>query len=267
MKLHKLARLFEVKYGLIAEASSPAEILARIKSDILNNYKHWVDGKYRALRILAEANEPYAKKLFDHYNSLISGLDTLSSTKLFDKLNKILGLIQEMKADPDKTYRHSIHNSVYISKITDQNFRTQLKSGFETNLKNISYGLEKQAKILKALLSKETPLAGGAVEPQRKELSKEKLLMFMRTPAAQAYGLDNIDVMTQVLQYPEMREKITTLINAIDRGHQPADGPEVMSEAQDIKKWLDGQKATNLSALEQTPEKLPPPVSLLGNEE
>lgn len=262
MKPHQLARLFQLKYSL-AQAS-PKDILDRIKSDILNNYRHWVMGKYRALWILAESNEPYAKKLRDVYNELIEGLDEFTSIQLFNRLNKVLGIIQEMKADPEKTYRHSIHNSVSISKITDQNYRTQLKSGFETNLKNISYGLEKAAKTLRALLDKETPLAGGAVEPQRRELSKEKLLMFMRTPAAQHYGLDDLDVMTQVLQYPELREKVTTLINSIDRGHTPADGPEVMSVAQDIKRWLEQKSATNNKALEDEPEKPAPYTSILG---
>ena len=266
MKLERLARVFEVKYGLISEAASPGEVLARVKSDIVNNYRQWVDGKYRALKILAEAGEPYAKKLFDAYVDLIQGIDAYTPVQLFNRLNKVLGLIHTMKLNP-KEYRSSIHDSVGISRTVDQNYREQLKSGFETNLKNISYGLEKLAKTLRVLIDKETPLAGGAVEPQRKELSKDKILMFMRTPAAQTYGLDNIDVMTNLLQYPQLRDKITTLINAIDRGHAPADGPEVMSETRAIKKWLDDQQATNLPALEQAPEKSAPPVSLLGDAE
>jgi hypothetical protein len=267
MKLERLARVFEVKYGLISEAASPGEVLARVKSDIVNNYRQWVDGKYRALKILAEAGEPYAKGLADAYNDLVQGIDSYTPVQLFNRMNKVLGLINAMKSDPKKEYRHSIHEIVGISKTVDQNYREQLKSGFETNLKNISYGLEKLAKTLRVLIDKETPLAGGAVEPQRKELSKDKILMFMRTPAAQTYGLDNIDVMTNLLQYPQLREKITTLINAIDRGHAPADGPEVMSETRAIKKWLDAQQATNLPALEQAPEKSAPPVSLLGDAE
>ena len=76
----------------------------------------------------------------------------------------------------------------------------------------------------------------------------------MMTPAAQHYKLDNIDVMQQVLSYPETREKVTTLVNAIDRCHIPADGPEVMAEAQAIRLWLNNKEKTNLSALEQVPE-------------
>lgn len=254
-----MAQILDAKYGLVSLAMEPAEVVARVKSELLNNYKLWVLGKYRALKILAEGDEPYAKKLLTAYNDLIKDIDKYSPVQLFNRVNKVLGIIDEMKKDP-KGYRSSIHDSVVVSRESDRNYREQLKSGFETNLKNISSVLEKQAKILRAFLPKEEGLLGGSVEPQRKELSKDKLLMFMRTPAAQVYGLDTLEVMTQILQYPELRNKLTTLINAIDRGHTPQDGPEVMSEAQDIKKWLDAQKTTNLPALEEIPEKPAPPI-------
>lgn len=269
MRLFRLADLFEHKYGIGSvvktAATPPAEVLARVKGDILNNYRHWVMGKYRALKILGEHGEPYAKALYNAYNDLVANIDTYSPVQLFNRVNKILNAIKEMKADP-QGYRQSIHDSVEVTRESDKNYREQLKGGFETNLKNISFGLEKAAKILRAFAPGEEIL-GGAVEPQRKALSKEKLRMFMITPAAQFYKLDDIDVMQRILQYPETREKLTTLINSIDRGHVPADGPEVMSEAQSIRKMLDAQKQTNLPALEQTPEKPAPNVSLFDEEE
>lgn len=266
MRMFRLADLFEHKYSgssVVKTAASPAEVLVRVKDDILTNYKNWVMGKYRALKILAEAGEPHAKVLYATYNDLVANIDTYSPLQIFNRVNKVLSLINEMKTN--KKYRESIHDMVSVSKESDRNYREQLKSGFETNISRISYGLEKAAKILRAFVPDE-PIGGSAVEPQRKELSKEKLLMFMRTPAAQHYGLDNIDVMTEALSYPEVREKITTLVNAIDRGHLPADGPEVMAETRAIKSWLDNKK-TNLPALEQTPEKPAPQVSLFEEEE
>ncbi len=266
--MFRLADLFEHKYGtgsVVKTAATPAEVLERVKDDILTNYKNWVMGKYRALKILGEHGEPYAKALYGAYNDLVANIDTYSPLQIFNRVNKILGAINEMKADP-KGYRQSIHDSVEVTRESDKNYREQLKSGFETNLKNISFGLEKAAKILRAFAPGEEIL-GGAVEPQRKALSKEKLRMFMMTPAAQFYKLDNIDVMQRILAFPETREKLTTLINAIERGHVPADGPEVMAEAQAIRKWLDAQEKTNLPALEQTPEKPAPAVSLFEEEE
>jgi hypothetical protein len=265
MRLFRLADLFDNKYSVVKTAASPAEILARVKDDILTNYKNWVQGKYRALKILAENGEPYSKAVYMTYNELVAEIDEFSPVQIFNRVNKLLGLIKAMKAEPNK-YRQSIHDSVSTTRVSDQNFREQLKSGFETNLKMISHGLEKAAKVLRAFVPG-AELAGGSVEPQRKALSKEKLLMFMRGPAAQHYGLDNIDVMTRALSYPEVREKITTLVNAVDRGHIPLDGPEVMAETRAIKSWLDNKEKTNLPALEHTPEKPAPTVSLFEEED
>lgn len=266
MRILRLAQLFELKYGLKVEAvASPADILMRVKKDIDNNYKNWVMGKYPALRSLAVLNEPYAKKLFGIYTDLVDNLDGFSPVQILNRLNKILGLIKSMKDNP-KDYRESIHNILEISRESDRNAREKLKSGFETNLKNISFELEKAAKILKAF-SPDTEITGGAVDPQRKDLSKEKLLMFMRTPAAQRYGLNDINVMTEVLLDPEFKNRITTLINAIDRGHTPIDGPEVNAEAQRIKKWLESREKTNLPALEQIPENPASGTSLFDNED
>jgi len=186
--------------------------------------------------------------LYEAYNEIVANIDSLNHIQLFHKVNAVLNIIREMKANP-AGYRNSIHDSVAIKKESDRNYREQLKSGFETNLSNISFGLEKVAKALQKYVAS-SQLHGGAVEPQRKDLSKEKLRMFMMTPAAQHYKLDNIDVMQQVLSFPETRQKLTTLINAIDRGQVPADGPEVMAEASAIRQWLNNKEKTNLPALE-----------------
>lgn len=265
-RLSRLANLFDNKYGdglVVKTAASPAELFERAKNDILNNYKHWVMGKYRALKILAEAREPFAKTLYHDYNDLVANIDSYSPIQVFNRVNKILSFIHDMKKDP-QAYRKSIHDMVEVSRQSDRNYQEQLKSGFETNLSNISYGLNKVMKVLHAFAPAEE-VGGGAVEPQRKALSKEKLLVFMRTPAAQFYHLDNIDVMQKILQYQETRDKLTTLVNAIDRGHIPADGPEVMEAARAIKSWLEAKEKTNLPALEQMPEK-PAPSTLFEEE-
>jgi hypothetical protein len=264
--MFRLAKLFEHKHGLgsfVKTSASPKDILEDAKDQILTNYKMWVMGKYRALKILAESGEPHAKALYALYNDLVANIDTYSPLQLFNRVNKILGMISEMHAN--KAYRQSIHDSVAVSKESDRNFREHLKSGFETNLRSISSGLDKVRKLLKAFVPG-AELTGGPVAAQRKALSKEKLLMFMHSRAAQQYGLDNLEVMTQLLAYPETKERLTTLINAIDRGHFPIDGPQVMAEAAAIKAWLDAKK-TNLPALEQGPEKPASPVSLFEEED
>lgn len=264
MKTSQLAQVFELKYGLRAEAvASPAEILVRIKSAIKQNYLMWVMGKYPALRSLAMLNEPYAKKLFAIYQNLFDNIDDFSPVQLFNRVNKILGLIAEMKSNP-KEYRESIHDIVEISRESDRNRREKIKSGFETNLTNISRGLEPIAKELRAFVP-DTELAGGIVEPQRQELSKDKLLEFKRSPLAHQYGLDNIEVLTQALMDPEIKNRITTVINAVSRGRHVTD-PRLLQEIQHIKEWLDSKK-TNLSALERIPENPASVFSLLEEKE
>jgi hypothetical protein len=254
MRLVRLGEILALKYKAAADLN---EIFRKAKRDILTNYHNWVMArKYHALQTLAEIGEPYAQKLYGDYNDLVRNIDTFTPQQVFNRLNKILAFIKEMKNDPKKQYRHSIHDAVIIERETDRNFREALKGGFETNLLRISFGLEKVAKMLRPFFPGEE-IEGGVVEPQRKELSKEKLLMFMRTPGAQKYGLDSMDVLGIALSDPEMRDKITTLINAIDRGHVPADGHTVMTEAKFIRNWIDQRTKTNVSALEGMPEKAP----------
>jgi len=270
MRLFRLADLLEHKYGLVSEGASATQV-EEVKRELLNAYKLYVNSKTAKepiLQMLADAGETFSKTLVSMFEGLIASLDKHSNTQLFARVNNMLGMINDMKNDKDFPVRSFIHDAVRVTKDSERNYRERLKSKFEMTISRLSSILEREAKKLQSTLPLGAPtgLEGGRVEPQRKELSREKLLMFMRTPAAQFYGLDNIEVMTHALSYPEVREKITTLVNSIDRGHLPADGPEVMAETRAIKGWLDNKK-TNLSALEQAPEKPAPAVSLFEDEE
>lgn len=258
MRINRLAQLFEFKYNLKSEGSNMQDILNNVKRDIINAYMLYVNSdkaKEPVLQILANAGESFSKSLIFEMEKMVGNIDNLAAkpADLFQEVNRILNGINAVKTDPEKKVRNFIHDSVRATKESEKNYREHLKSKFEMIIHRISSILEKQAKILKAFIP-QTPLSGGVIEPQRKELSKDKLLMFMRTPAAQMYGLDDIDVITQVLFYPESKQKLTTLINAIDRGHVPMDSSFVMNEAAAIKKWLDDKKKTNLPSLEESPE-------------
>jgi hypothetical protein len=269
MKLPLLAKIFELKYGL-KTAASKDDILARVRAELVNAYNLYVNShkaKEPVLQILADAKEPFSKKLVESFEEMIAGIHTLAAPSLFRRINGILGVIATMKQDPEKKVRNFIHDSVRVTKESERNYRERLKSKFEMIIARLSSILEKQAKTLQDLIGMQGPeLQGGAVEPQRQELSKNKLLMFSRTPAAQKYGLDDLDTMTRLLNYPDLKNKITTLINAIDRGHVPADGPEVMTEAAELKRIYQERQATNIPALEEMPEKPAPAVSILGDE-
>lgn len=256
---------------MVSEGASSAETVKEVKRELINAYRLYVNSKTAKepiLQMLADAGETFSKTLISMFEGIIASLDKHSNSQLFARMNNILGMINDMKNDKDFPVRSFIHDAVRVTKDSERNYRERLKSKFEVIVSRLSSILEREAKRLQTTLPLGAPtgLEAGRVEPQRKELSREKLLMFMRTPAAQFYGLDNIDVMTQALSYSDVKEKITTLVNSIDRGHLPADGPEVMAETRTIKSWLDS-KQTNLPALEQTPEKPAPPVSLFEEEE
>jgi hypothetical protein len=262
MRLSRLAQIFEMKYSFKKEgAESIAQVMHDVKRDLISAYNLYVNSdtaKEPILQMLANKGEPFCRALVANMEETIANLDVLAANPsvLFKHVNKMLGAIHEVKNDPDKRVRNFIHDSVRVTKESEKNFREHMKSKFEMILLRLSTVLEKQAKILKGFMGTDEPLAGGMVEPQRKELSKEKLLMFMKSRAAKMYGLD-MDVMSVALTSPEFKQKLTTLINAIDRGHVPVDGPEVYAEAQAIRKWFDEQKQTNLPALEQTPQMSP----------
>jgi uncharacterized protein YeeX (DUF496 family) len=250
MSVIKLADFFELKYKLKSEAASLSDIINDVKKDFINLYNLYVNSdkaKEPVLQILANAGEPFSKSLINEMEKTVASIDTLSEAPplLFRQINKILGSISKMKTDPENSVRVFIHNAVRVNKQSDKNYREHLKSKFEMVIHRISSILEKQARILKAFLPANVPLAGGATTPERKELSKDKLLMFMRSPAAQTYGLDSLDVMEKVLFYPDLKEKTTTLINAIDRGHMPLDGPEIMQVTKEI---MDAFKAKETNA-------------------
>ena len=263
MKIHRLARIFELKYGMVSLSSK--DTLNQNKKDLINMYTLYVDSekaKEPVLQILANIKEPFSLQMIHSMEELIANLNHLSAQSIFRRINGMLLSIKLMKNDPEKTVRNFIHDSIRANKESERNYREHLKSKFELIISRISSILEKQAKSLQSLIKLENPelkdlnIDGERVIPQHRELSKDKILNFIRTPAAQSYGLDSLDTMTQVLSYPDLRDKITVMINAIDRGHTPINGPEVKSEVEEIMKYFNDRQQTNLSALEKTKKEI-----------
>lgn len=248
MRTARLAQILEMKHSLkISEATSPRQIVDDAKKEITFAYKYHFseDAKDPVLQLVAtQFNEPWTKKLVSAMTELVANLDEYDLAEIFQRTNSILGAIAEYKRDPDKKVRNFIHDAIKISRESHKNYREQVKSKFETALRRVSGLLEKAASKLKAFLPEDVPLAGGLMEQQRRELSKEKIRTFMVTPIAKSYGLDNIEMMTKILQDPSLRQKLTTIINAIDRGHKPIDGPDIAREVAELAALAD-QRKTN----------------------
>jgi hypothetical protein len=236
--IFKLAEKLSNKYAEV----DPLEL---IKREIINAYNLYVssDAKEPVIQMLADANEPFSQQLKDMMDHLVMGIDEDSYEKLFNRVDKILGLISDMKKDPGNNVRNWIHDNIRAKKQSEVNYREHLKKKFELVLHRLSSILEKQAKELKKHFDPTKPLSGEMVDRTRGQLSKDKILMFLRTPAAEKYNLDK-DIFEKVTSNdPEMRSKVTTLINAIDRGHTPQDGPEVSAMARErMLRYFDDNK-------------------------
>lgn len=265
----RLGQLFEKKYGIVAEAASNQQVLDQVRKDLLLTYNLYVNpatAKEPVLQMLANAGEPFSKTFISIFKEIIESLNQNSNTQLYTRLNNLMGMVHDAKQK--EGVRKYIHDSIRATKESERNYRERLKSKFEMILHRVTSLLDKQLKALKQVLPRglEVEQEGGRLEPQRAELSKEKLLMFMRTPAAQQYRLDDMDVMYQILSDPEMKNKLTTLVNAISRGHVPVDGPAVAAEAKAMRDWLNSRDQTNLPALENSPEKEPANPNLFEEE-
>jgi hypothetical protein len=252
MRIDRLAELLGLKYHLKSEGTTPKEVLDDAKNEITLAYKHhFADGaKEPVLQLVAyQYDEPWTKDLVESMQDLVGNLDSYSNVQLFNRVNKILAAIKEYETDPLKKVRNHIHDSVKISRQSDKNYRELVKSKFETALKRTSGLLEKAAKKLKAFLPTDVPLAGGVLDQQRKELSKEQLRRFMVTPMAAAYGLNNLDMMAKILQDENLRQRLTTIINAMSRGHTPVGSPELTAEVALLSELLK-QKMSNTAYFE-----------------
>jgi hypothetical protein len=271
MRIYRLAQIFEQKLqaqgGLLDDPPAPAKIIESVKQDLLNAYRSHIDvktAKYPVLKMLADTGEEFSALIIAHMTELAANIDELGAkpSDLFKKVNKLLGIINQAHTALANKKIPVLHGSQErMQRESERNFVNHVGSKFSTTLRYLSSTLVKCAKVLQRFLPKETALEGGAVSQVRKPLSKEKLRMFMLTPAAQAYGLDNMDVMTKVLEEPELREMLTTVINAVDRGHVPRDGSDISEIAKTIKKRIQEKKQTNLTELE-VEKSAPPAVSL-----
>lgn len=259
MKVARLAQLLSLKYGFQSEAAivpvSEDRLMAEVKRDVLDSYRNYFSrsAKNSMLQYAADKGDPLCVELTYKMDKLVRDIDTLSPVKLIKSLNDILGVAYQIKMDPEKKARQTIRDSlVGHSDRTAQHYL----SIFENFLARAFSTLQKAATKLQVVVPDVT-VHGGTVSRQRAELTKQDLVNFVLfTPIFQSYGLNSLDVIEKFLEDPELKSKLTTVINAVKRGQAPADGSEVSGIAQEIKKKLDRQGQTNLPALEQ-PE-LPP---------
>lgn len=254
MRIVRLAQLFELKYGFQSEAAqtpvSEDRIFAEAKRDVLEGYRQYFSrsAKDSLLQYAADKGDPAAIAVTYKIDKMVKDIDKATPEKLLAELNDILGLMYKMKGDPTKATRQTIRDSLVGHK---ENVIKHYLTKYERIMSAAFPLLQKIASRLQVLVP-DVPVHGGNVSRQRADLTRKDLINFiMYSSPFKTYGLDSLDVMEKFLDDPELRQKITTLINSIKRGNIPEDGFQVHTLAQEIKKKLDEKGQTNLPALER----------------
>jgi hypothetical protein len=71
-------------------------------------------------------------------------------------------------------------------------------------------------------------------KPQRTELSSQEIMPFLLEYGSE-YGIENTDEWMRVLESdPGMKNRLTTIINALNRGHSPVDAAAAKKQIKDI---------------------------------
>jgi hypothetical protein len=259
MKVARLAQLLSLKYGFQSEAAivpvSEDRLIAEVKRDILDSYRNYFSrsAKNSMLQYVADTGDPLTIELTYKMDKLVRDLNTLSPVKIIKSLNDIITVAHQIKTDPEKKARQTIRDS--LRGHPDRTIKHYLTT-FEGFLARAFSTLQKAATKLQVVVP-DVAVHSGEVSRQRGDLTKQELVNFVLfTPIFQSYGLNSLDVIGKFLEDPELKSKLTTLINAVKRGHTPVDGSEVSAIAQEIKKKLDQQEQTNMPVLEQA--ELPP---------
>jgi len=243
MKIFTLAKLFEHKYNLQSNASSPEEIKIRgdIKREVVDAYNMYINGAtatkaYNILPLLVQNyNERYAQKIVSKMIYLRKHIDSFSVAALFTFINDFLEDIQELAGSKRHDMRTSIHELWKIRREPDKAEREIAKSKFEQVVfKKIKPMLVTQAKKLKNLAGIATPIFDETIETIAKEPTDKELTDFRMTIAAHKYGLNNPEIWSRLWSDPDMKDRISSLIRATKRAKQPISGPAVEAAVKEM---------------------------------
>jgi hypothetical protein len=90
--------------------------------------------------------------------------------------------------------------------------------------------------------------------PQRGSLSVYDIISFIREHGDE-YGLSSLEDWTTVFRDdPKLKEEMTTVINAVNRGHLPLGSADIKMEIARILKEYEQRKSTNATLFEETEE-------------
>jgi hypothetical protein len=253
MRIVRLAQLFELKYGFQSEAAhtpvSEDRIFAEAKRDVLEGYRQYFSrsAKDSMLQYAADKGDPAAIAVTYKIDQMVKDIDKTTPEKLINSLNDIIGLMYKMKSDPTKATRQTIRDSLVGHK---ESVVKHYLTKYE-RIMSAAFPLLQKIAVRLQVLTPDVAIHGGNVSRQRGDLTKQELVNFvLYSSPFKTYGLDSLDVIEKFLEDPELKEKLTTLVNSVKKGNVPLEGFQVHTLAQQIKKKLDEKGKTNLPALE-----------------
>lgn len=255
MRIDRLADLLEHKYGLVSMGvGAPApHTLELVKKTIRNAYDLYVNpskAKEPVIQMIADLNEPYAKSLNSSLARFIAELDTLTPTKILNRLIKFSNAIYQMTESHEATVRKSIHEAVRRLRTPDENYRELIKSKFGMALYRISGQFVDAARELSKSMEAKIIIPPKISLPPPKALSKDQRLKFLYDPKAKMAGIDSLDIMQKVMD----TNKGPLLLDDLIRSKSPnPPSLHAIRKITDAIKSKMALKETNVQEFEQTP--------------
>ena len=271
MKVIRLADRLAHKYELVSEGASLQSVMRDVETKIKDAYRNYIDPgtvtskAYNAIPVMAHQGEPHCQKITGHMHIITANIDTLvqNPAQLFKQVQKVLALIKSLDETIKNTKKRPIERLP-----TQQVLNATLSdlSRLENSLKRFSSLMVGAAKLLKPFVppdekGKEAELAGDIVQPEAQPVTKHDRRQFfvMYPNEAAAYGfdmdslIDNLDIVTNLLEEPNMSREFDKFIRAIKGKGNPENGAAIRQIAKSINELIQRRKSTNVPALENKP--------------
>lgn len=262
MRLSRLASLYAYKYKI---ASDPAALEASVRGQIavlwdIPNKTHnilkacadsGVSKPTTPKEVLAMQGYSFCKKLL----SIIDYIKIHQKEVPLDTLKQALtSIIKAIMDHKEGNKFPSVNELIYVIYPTPKKHDVKQRDG---QLGKATTGL---SRILSTALSmlddlkeiggdKSMPMA-ERFEPARAPLSENDIIDFIRQYGNQ-YGISSTeDWGTAFRDDPVLKEQITTVINALNRGHSPKDAATVKMQIAEILKKHEERKSSNAPLFE-----------------
>ena len=242
-------KYFEQKYWLSqAQAVLPNQVVLDVKKELQNAYAIHIMGKNQSLKYWAEQGYSSAVDFIDDLEKL-GKPDLYDPVDIFSLINDALYFVAEIRDDPKlriRTFRDRMIsdpiNKGKLNKKFDDFLNGQISKA-ETSIRYLSSILEKAAKKLQRAFPniKSIPLHSGYSKQNRRRPSSREISNFITYhPESDTYSLNEpvlqeLIMSKGLMQFPEKKERLITLMNAVKRGQTPQNVEDLVKEIEAIK--------------------------------